>query len=317
MRGKKMSSAKRVWPVTFARASTLRRGTPITRSSSPSALRAPAGVIRESFPFAMRAHQQVFLCMLRNLRSVILLLRDLEYRGFDGFENLQITRASAQVPGNCFADLIPRRVGILIQQSFGSHQNCRRAITALRCSEIGKGILQGVKVSVSSQTFDGQNIFSTTFERKHETGKHRLAIQKNGASATLSQLAAVFRAGMTEIFAQDFQQSLIGREIDVGLLAVQSESYLRRLLRFDGQCGQVQSPRRNFAGLLRNRQCGADCIIRRRVARFAENSLTRKQSRRVVVQNLALCRSPNRQSVELFNVSFDRRNAWPGPVRSP
>src|SRR5260370_41055679 len=182
MRGKKMSSAKRVWPVTFARASTLRRGTPITRSSSPSAFRAPAGVIRESFPFAMRAPQQVFLCMLRNLRSVILLLRDLEYRGFDGFENLQITRASAQVPGNCFADLIPRRVGILMQQSLGSHQDCRPYITALRCSEIGKGILQGVKVSVSSQTFDGQNIFSTTFECKHETSKLRLAIQKNGAA---------------------------------------------------------------------------------------------------------------------------------------
>src|SRR6266566_3087407 len=37
IRGRKMSSAKRVWPVTFARASTRRRGTPITRNSCPFA----------------------------------------------------------------------------------------------------------------------------------------------------------------------------------------------------------------------------------------------------------------------------------------
>src|SRR5882724_10286922 len=113
-----MSSANRVWPVTFARASTLRRGTPITRSSSMLFLSASAGAFRKSFSFAMRSPRQVFALMLRHLRSRILLLRDLQHRSLDGFENLQIARAAAQVSGNRFANLVPRRVRILIQQSF-------------------------------------------------------------------------------------------------------------------------------------------------------------------------------------------------------
>src|SRR5260370_9652925 len=150
MRGKKMSSANRVWPVTFARASTLRRGTPITRSSSRLALRASAGALRESFSFGMRPPQKVFVHTLRHLRSRVLLLRDLEDCGLDGFENLEIACAAAQVSGNRFANLIPRRVGILIQQSLRSHQDRRRAIAALRCSEISKSILQALKLPIFS-----------------------------------------------------------------------------------------------------------------------------------------------------------------------
>src|SRR5947207_13880653 len=43
----------------------------------------------------------------------------------------------------------------------------------------------------------------------------------------------------------------------------------------------------------------------------------RKQPRRIVVQNLTLRRGPNRQGMELFNVSLDCRDAGPGPVRTP
>src|SRR5437588_2280342 len=44
---------------------------------------------------------------------------------------------------------------------------------------------------------------------------------------------------------------------------------------------------------------------------------SRKQPRRIVVQNLTLRRGPNRQGMELFNVSLDCRDAGPGPVRTP
>src|SRR6266851_2574899 len=177
MRGKKMSSANRVWPVTFARASTLRRGTPITRSSLLSALRASTGVVRESFSFAMRPPQQVFAPTLRHLRSSILLLRDLEHRGFDGFENLQIARAAAQVSGDRFADLIAAGARVLIQQGLRGHQNRRRAIAALRRSKIGKSILQGMQVSIFSEALHGQYLLATTLERQHQAGQHGLAVQ--------------------------------------------------------------------------------------------------------------------------------------------
>src|SRR2546426_2054564 len=176
MRGRKMSSAKRVWPVTFARASTLRRGTPITRRPSPLAFGAPTGVIRESFSFGMRPPACVILLSLRKLCYGTLLAGDLEHRGFDGFENLKIAGATAEISGDCFADLIAGGVRILIKQSFRRHQNCRGAIATLCCSKIGKGILQGMKVSVFPQAFDRQNLLSTAFECENEARKDGLTV---------------------------------------------------------------------------------------------------------------------------------------------
>src|SRR6267378_6740470 len=153
MRGRKMSSAKRVWPVTFARASTLRRGTPITRSSSPLAFGASTGVFRESFSFGMRPPACLFLPSPWKLRCRFPLVRDFEHRGFDGLENLKITCAPAQISGDRFADLLAAGVRIPIQQSLRRDQNRRCAITALRRAKIGKSILQGMKVSVFSEAF--------------------------------------------------------------------------------------------------------------------------------------------------------------------
>src|SRR6202521_4354677 len=192
-----MSSAKRVWPVTFARASTLRRGTPITRSSSPLALGASTGVFRESFSFGMRPPACLFLPSPWNLRYRFPLVPDFEHRGFNGLENLKIARAPAQISRDRFADLIAAGVRIPIQQSLRGDQNCRRAIAALRRSQIGKGILQWMKIPIFSEAFDGQYLPSATFECQHEAGEHGLAVEKNGASAAFSQLTAVLCPGMT------------------------------------------------------------------------------------------------------------------------
>src|SRR5438309_10110589 len=108
-----------------------------------------------------------------------------------------------------------------------------------------------MKVSVFSEAFHSQYLRSTTLECQHETGKHGLAVEKNGASSAFSQFTAVLRARVTEIFAQYLQQSLVRREGDISFFAVQSESYLCRFLRFDGQCGHVQAPPESITGPMR------------------------------------------------------------------
>jgi hypothetical protein len=162
----------------------------------------------------------------RKLRYGTVLVSDLQHRGFDSFENLKIAGATAQVSGDCFADLIPRGAGIVIQQSLRSHQNGRCAIAALRCAEVSEGILQRVKDSVFAEALDSQYLLSAALKREQETRKHWLTIQKNGAGATLSKLTAVFCARMTEILAQYLQQGFVRSEGNVSLLAVQRESYL-------------------------------------------------------------------------------------------
>src|SRR5260370_40171039 len=92
-----------------------------------------------------------FVTSSRHLRYGTLLFSDLKHRGFDGFKNLKIAAAAAKISGDCLPNLIADGMSIVIQQSFGSHQNCLRAIAALSSSQIGKRILQGMHVSTFFQ----------------------------------------------------------------------------------------------------------------------------------------------------------------------
>src|SRR6267378_7947098 len=82
MRGREMSSAKRVWPVTLARASTRRRGWPITWRSPSYALDFSGG--------------RFFCCgtcapdLFARDSDRFVLTGDFEDSGFDGFEDLQV-----------------------------------------------------------------------------------------------------------------------------------------------------------------------------------------------------------------------------------
>src|SRR5260370_29219429 len=113
---------------------------------------------------------------MRRLRCRTLLVRDLEHCGFDSFENLKIPCAPAQVPGDRFANLIASGVGILIQQCLRGHQNCRCAIAALGCAEIGESILQWMKVAVFSEAFHSKYFPPTAFEGDDEAREYGLAI---------------------------------------------------------------------------------------------------------------------------------------------
>src|SRR5260370_8096179 len=112
-----MRSAKLVWPVTFARASTLRRGTPITRNASPLVFEAPVGVFRKSFSFGMRPPECLSMLTSRNLRCRAFPVRDLKHRGFDGFKNLQIARTPAHISGDSFPNLTSLGLGIFIHHT--------------------------------------------------------------------------------------------------------------------------------------------------------------------------------------------------------
>ena len=70
---------------------------------------------------------------------------------------------------------------------------------------------------------DGLDAAAFGVEAEHETGQHRAAVDEHGARAALAQLAAVLGAGQVEVFAQHFEQRLVRREGDFGLLAVEGE----------------------------------------------------------------------------------------------
>ena len=152
--------------------------------------------------------------------------------GFDGFEDLQIAGAAAEIAGERFADLIAGGMGILVEERFGGEQNAGSAVAALRCAEISEGFLQRVKLAFGAEAFDGEDASVGAFYCELKAGEDGLAVKEDGAGATFAEFAAVLGAGVAEIFAEDFEESFVGSERDVDFFAIESEAKVKGLFRF-------------------------------------------------------------------------------------
>ena len=71
------------------------------------------------------------------------------------------------------------------------------------------------------------------FEREHQAGKHRLAVDQHRAGAAFAELAAVLGAGEVEVLAQHLEQRLVRRERDFDVLAVDAQHHVHVALRLD------------------------------------------------------------------------------------
>src|SRR2546423_3969839 len=202
MRGRNRSAANLVAPVTLAVASTLRIAFPTTRKAAGRFLRVP----------------------IQGLPRRLGLLPAHARRGqFHGLVDLQVSGAAAQVARQRLLDLVTRGSRVLAEQRFRGEQEGGRAVPALRRAELGEGVLERMQRPASCNPLDGFHATPRAREAEHQTGQHGLAIHEHGAGAALAQLAAVLRAGETQVFAQHFEQGLVGRESDLDGLAVQLE----------------------------------------------------------------------------------------------
>ncbi len=108
----------------------------------------------------------------------------------------------------------------MVQKRFGCHQDSGTAVAALGSTEIRKGDLQRVKVRIGCKSFNRHDLTAIAFDRKNKTGKHWIPIQQNGAGSALAQLASMLGALKREVFAQYLEQSLVGSERDIHLIAI-------------------------------------------------------------------------------------------------
>src|SRR5438876_8340357 len=202
MRGRNRSSANLVTPVTLAVASTLRIAFPTTRRAAGCFLRVPI----QGLP-----------------RRLGLLPPHASRSQFHGLVNLQVSRAAAQVARQRLLDLVTRGSRILAEQRFRGEQEGGRTVPALRRAELGEGVLERMQRPAPCHSLDGFHAVPRARQAEHQTGKHGLAVHEHGAGAALAQLAAMLRAGETQVLAQYFEQGLVGREGDLDGLAVQLE----------------------------------------------------------------------------------------------
>src|SRR3990172_7017506 len=103
-------------------------------------------------------------------------------RNQDRFYDLSESSAAADITDNPIHHLVPRRVGILIQQCFRSHDHAWRAETALGAVVLGKSHLERVWLFSCANPLDRSDLAPFNGQCQDQAGVDRFAVQDDGTS---------------------------------------------------------------------------------------------------------------------------------------
>src|SRR2546427_4426971 len=206
VRGSTMSSAKRVWPVPLARASTRRRGFPTTFIP---AMRPTPSRRTSHRPIRFAASLPVAANSFRGL--------------LDRLEYLEISRAAAKDSGEGLTDLRAGRRTVLIQERLRREEHGRRAVAALSGSQIGEGILKRVEARAVGHPFHRDDLRALALQPPNQAGQNGLAVQENRAGPAFAQLTAMLRPCQSQILPKDLDKRLVRVEGNLERLPVDAE----------------------------------------------------------------------------------------------
>src|SRR5439155_27134173 len=119
-------------PVTFAVASTLRWAFPTTRN--------PVGFLPDAI--------QGLRCRLRVLAP------HPSGRQLDGFVNLDVAGAAAEIARQCLLDVVSCRTRVGGEQRFGGEEERRGTVAALCGTQLREGLLEGMEPHALCHDFD-------------------------------------------------------------------------------------------------------------------------------------------------------------------
>jgi hypothetical protein len=124
----------------------------------------------------------------------------------NGFNDLHVAGAHAQIAGQRFANLFFGWVRITLEQGMASHDHSRRAVAALESVVLDEGFLYRAQFTVRRQTFDGRDFTPIRLHGEVETRFDDFALEQHGASAALADNAADMSAGEADLLAQKVRQ---------------------------------------------------------------------------------------------------------------
>src|ERR1019366_925610 len=101
-----------------------------------------------------------------------------------------VSGATAEVAGQCFADLRLARVRVLGQQGGDLHEESGRAKAALKSVGLPHRLLQGVHHAVGRKPPEVEVVGSSSLDCEHETGPGRFAVDQDGTGVADAVLAA-------------------------------------------------------------------------------------------------------------------------------
>src|SRR5579875_637121 len=200
-------------PVTFARASFIGSGWPITRISG------------------------IFSCLPHSVLAGALL--QAPGRAQHRLVNLRVPGAPAEIARQRLPDFCQGRRGISCEKGTGGQNEPWSAESTLRAAGFHEGLLDRVQLSVLGQALDGRNLGVLVAGSQRHAGQCRPPVNEHRAAATAGVVASALGAGQAEIFAQHFQQQSVRRDSQFVEMAVDAE--LNQLLSRASDCAAAAS----------------------------------------------------------------------------
>ena len=127
----------------------------------------------------------------------------------DGFDDLVVAGAAAEVAGEVEADFFFAGCRVFFEQRFGLHDESRRADAALQSRAFEEGTLHFVEMVTAGDAFDRFQIGAFGFDGQDQATVDRPTVHLNGASSAVAVGAAFLRAGQAEHVAKSFEQCLL------------------------------------------------------------------------------------------------------------
>src|SRR4029077_8840932 len=79
-------------------------------------------------------------------------------RVLDGFDDVDIAGAAAEIAGDRLADLRLARIGVLLQEGVAGQHHAGRAVAALEAMLLPEAFLDRMELAVLGEPFDGHHL---------------------------------------------------------------------------------------------------------------------------------------------------------------
>ena len=141
----------------------------------------------------------------------------------DGFDDVHVPGAAADVPLERDPDVVLRRVRIPLEESGRAHQHPRRAVAALQRVVLVERLLERGELTVGREALDGRDLRAVGLDREEHAALHRLAVEMHGAGAAVARVAADVSPGQPEIVPDEVDEQAPCGHLHLDLLAVDLE----------------------------------------------------------------------------------------------
>ena len=144
---------------------------------------------------------------------------------FNGFENIRVGAAAANVSAHEFLDVGVGFGVAFFEQTDGGAYLAGGAVATLEGIVFNESFLHGVEGIAFCQTFYRSYLCALAHGGQVQTAIDASAIYQHGAGTTLATVAALFGTGELQVFPQGIEQRSAGVYLQRLLFAVDGQAY--------------------------------------------------------------------------------------------